>query len=39
MPALTPSRTKYRKSMKGRMRGNAKGGDTMAFGDFAIQSL
>ena len=25
--------------MKGRMRGNAKGGDTMAFGDFAIQSL
>jgi len=25
--------------MKGRMRGNAKGGDTMAFGDFAIQAL
>ena len=39
MPALTPSRTKYRKSHKGRMRGNAKGGDTIAFGDFAIQSL
>ena len=39
MPALTPSRTKYRKSMKGRMRGNAKGGDTMAFGDYAIQAL
>ncbi len=39
MPALTPSRTKYRKSMKGRIRGNAKGGDTMAFGDYAIQAL
>lgn len=39
MPALTPSRTKYRKVHKGRMRGNAKGGDTMSFGDFAIQSL
>lgn len=25
--------------MKGRLRGNAKGGDTMAFGDFAIQAL
>ena len=39
MPALTPSRTKYRKMHKGRMRGNAKGGDTMAFGDYAIQAL
>tara|TARA_B110000037_G_C17121242_1_gene505915 strand:- start:748 stop:1164 length:417 start_codon:yes stop_codon:yes gene_type:complete len=39
MPALTPSRTKYRKVHKGRMRGDAKGGATMAFGDFAIQSL
>ncbi len=39
MPPLTPSRTKYRKVMKGRLRGNAKGGDTMAFGDFAIQAL
>lgn len=39
MPALTPSRTKYRKMHKGRMRGNAKGGDTIAFGDYAIQAL
>jgi len=39
MPPLTPSRTKYRKVMKGRLRGNAKGGDTIAFGDFAIQAL
>lgn len=39
MPALTPSRTKYRKAMKGRLRGNAKGGSSIAFGDFAIQAL
>ena len=36
---LTPSRTKYRKSQKGSLAGNAKGGDTVAFGDFAIQAL
>lgn len=34
-----PSRTKYRKSQKGRIRGNAKGGSTLAFGDFGIQAL
>lgn len=39
MPPLTPSRTKYRKVQKGRLRGNAKGGDTLAFGDFAVQAL
>lgn len=38
MPLL-PSRTKYRKVHKGRIRGNAKGGDTLAFGDFGIQAL
>jgi large subunit ribosomal protein L16 len=37
--ALLPSRTKYRKSQRGRIRGKAKGGDTLAFGDFGIQSL
>lgn len=36
---LMPSRTKYRKSMRLRNRGNAKGGDTLAFGDFGIQAL
>jgi large subunit ribosomal protein L16 len=36
---LMPSRTKYRKTHRGRNRGNAKGGDTLAFGDFGIQSL
>lgn len=36
---LMPSRTKYRKTHRGRIRGNAKGGDTLAFGDFGIQAL
>ncbi|MEM9227945.1 MAG: 50S ribosomal protein L16 [Verrucomicrobiota bacterium] len=39
MAKLLPSRTKYRKVQKGRIRGLAKGGDTLAFGDFGIQSL
>ena len=39
MPALTPSRTKYRKTMKSRIRGNASRGNTIAFGDYAIQTL
>lgn len=34
-----PSRTKFRKQQRGRNRGNAKGGDTLAFGDFGIQCL
>lgn len=36
---LNPFRTKYRKQFRGRIRGNAKGGDTLAFGDFGIQAL
>lgn len=36
---LMPKRTKYRKRQRGRLRGNAKGGDTLAFGDYAIQAL
>ncbi len=39
MANLQPSRTKYRKVQKGRIRGVAKGGDRLAFGDFAIQVL
>jgi len=39
MAKLLPSRTKFRKVQKGRIRGLAKGGDTLAFGDFGIQSL
>lgn len=38
MPLL-PARTKYRKSMRGRNTGLAKRGDTIAFGDFGIQTL
>lgn len=36
---LMPSRTKYRKQHRGRNRGPAKGGSTLAFGDFGIQVL
>ena len=36
---LNPFRTKYRKQFRGRIRGDAKGGDTLAFGDFGIQTL
>lgn len=36
---LSPKKVKWRKVQKGRMRGKAKGGDTVAFGDFGIQAL
>ena len=39
MPKLMPARTKYRKVQRGRNRGNAKGGATLAFGDHGIQAL
>jgi len=38
MPLL-PARTKFRKSHRGSRAGNAKGGTTLAFGEFGIQSL
>ena len=37
--ALLPSRTKYRKAHKGRIYGTAQTCNTLAFGDFGIQSL
>ncbi len=37
--ALSPSRTKYRKSHRGRVRGVAQRGATLAFGEYGIQSL
>jgi len=37
--AYLPARTKYRKVHKGRIRGNAKRGDYLAFGEYGIQSL
>lgn len=36
---LMPSRTKYRKTFKGRIRGKATKGNTIAFGDYGLQSL
>lgn len=39
MATSIPSRTKYRKSQRGRVRGKAKRGATLAFGDYGIQTL
>ena len=36
---LQPKRTKYRKSHKGRIRGSASRGSSLAFGEFGLQSL
>jgi len=36
---LAPKRVKYRKQMKGRMRGVAGRGATVAFGHFGLQAL
>ncbi|HHP7243810.1 MAG: 50S ribosomal protein L16 [Elainellaceae cyanobacterium] len=36
---LSPRRTKFRKQHRGRMRGLATRGNTLSFGDFALQSL
>lgn len=35
---LSPSRVKYRKVHKGRMKGRAKGGDRVSFGDYGLQA-
>ena len=35
---LSPARVKYRKVHKGRMKGRAKGGDKVSFGDFGLQA-
>ncbi len=36
---LQPKRTKYRKMQKGRIRGNAQRGSTIAFGTFGLKTL
>ena len=36
---LQPKKTKYRKMQRGRMRGMASTGNTVAFGDFGLQAL
>src|ERR1700747_1987515 len=37
--ALMPKRVKYRKSQKGRVRGNATRGNYVAFGEYGLQAL
>ncbi|MCJ7789780.1 MAG: 50S ribosomal protein L16 [Candidatus Atribacteria bacterium] len=36
---LQPTRTKYRKTQRGRMKGCANKGNYLAFGDFGLQAL
>ncbi len=36
---LAPSRVKWRKQQKGKMRGVAKGGTSVSFGEFGLQAL
>ncbi len=36
---LMPKRVKYRKQMRGRRRGNTKGGSTVAFGEYGLKAL
>src|SRR6266853_4991161 len=37
--AMMPKRVRYRKSQRGKMKGNATRGNTVSFGDFGLQSL
>jgi large subunit ribosomal protein L16 len=39
MSMLSPKRSKFRKMQKGHLRGMAKGGDEVSFGDFGMQVL
>nr|YP_009315388.1 Ribosomal protein L16 [Yamadaella caenomyce]SCW23843.1 Ribosomal protein L16 [Yamadaella caenomyce] len=36
---LSPKRTKFRKQHRGRMKGKAAKGNTISFGDYALQAL
>ncbi len=36
---LMPKRTKYRKMMRGRMKGKAYRGSTMSFGEYGLQAM
>jgi large subunit ribosomal protein L16 len=37
--ATMPKRVKFRKSQRGKMKGNATRGNTVAFGEFGLQTL
>lgn len=39
MGLLLPKRVKYRKAQRGKRRGIAKGGTTLAFGEFGLRAL
>jgi len=36
---LMPKRVRYRKQMRGRMRGYAKGGSTVSFGEYGLKAI
>ena len=36
---LSPKRVKHRKQFRGRMRGDTKGGSTVAFGEYGLKAL
>jgi large subunit ribosomal protein L16 len=36
---LMPKKVKYRKAQRGRRAGRAKGGDSIAFGDYGLQAM
>nr|QCI06763.1 ribosomal protein L16 [Gayliella sp.] len=36
---LSPKKTKFRKQHRGRMKGSASRGNTIAFGDYALQTM
>ncbi|MFW0776391.1 MAG: 50S ribosomal protein L16 [Rickettsiales bacterium] len=36
---MSPKKTKYRKQHKGRIRGNAKGGYTLNFGEYGLKAM
>lgn len=37
--ALMPKRVKYRKSQRGKIKGNAHRGNTVSYGDFGLQAM
>ncbi|PIQ84503.1 MAG: 50S ribosomal protein L16 [Candidatus Omnitrophica bacterium CG11_big_fil_rev_8_21_14_0_20_63_9] len=39
MPLLLPKRIKYRKAFRGKRRGAAKGGTSLAFGEFGLKAM
>jgi len=38
-PMLMPKRVKYRKEQRGRMKGTAKGGTKLSFGEYGLQAV